>query len=1093
MLTTGALYAATLGAAGTAALAASFVGNALKSEDTEFIEEIPEQVVSTIKEVPARIQETVTPVVEAIQAPAPEPAPEPQPPAPAPEPQPPAPAPEPQPPAPAPEPQPPAPAPEPPVDENPAPTEEEMKGGGLGQPPWGKISSNLYVPSAQDAIVSTFNLPVDPSKLQDQLIQVNRELESAQYKLFQLQEKIKTGREKYSAYLREIAPLESTALVAERQAEIYKKELDKTKQKLTEDSPLIKELRASLAGKDRAEKIPIEARIKKLKEEGEDISIERREEIAAKYGQRYETQLITANEIVDLKLKKDRLGTEIVELRKKEPELEKEVEDIRKNRQVILDKLVQIEKAQNPVKKAQDWDARRKRYTDAEQAYSVAEERLKGFISEVWLPLNYDSINQRKYNPRKEELERVLKLARIERDRARIGLTSDEETRVPLGKISFSAFVEEVKEFFGNYYNLTLDEILSVPGIELTRQKYINAEPIRKIAKLIETVPDLQKIGTMYHEIANGTTEDLLLNLDRYVLYFTQIEGSPLNIREQRAQIQRKKNIFSTVKTKLQEFIRLNIDGLTVRFDEEDKEFSQIFINFFNEQFASINRMKEVVKNAKSTTRIDTGKTVKSLQELDGLVKSLFPDTYVGSRAIADSVGMCSSILPDNVYKMLGNDQFNNERITLLFNDVAKDSLKNEFINLIKLKQVSSISEITAYFNLIRSFLARAANDLQRNIGGRAEAFVQTTLRGAQLDQDARDAEQDARDKGVNLKPPPPPTQAEIDAARARNIGDLAADLIVPDPVLVERVNTLRRALAAAPAPADPPIVPPAARVDRKQLEAAEAALNASNKRKLANLFPFKPFSIMDSKIGLPLPISVIKANCGISVNLTTIPTELQNIQRILGILESQVKEIPYNTELDRLAAELEQRGIIREGNEAIRTVYKMTDRGIRIERAFAISVSPAPEENLLQTLLTLVSAKFRSIQYDSVASFGSIPTMNARSLYTNIARNQLKNTEQFKGVSFSDAREFFGACANAFKANFMVLNNEDESGVYSENRETKAYTIFKEGKLYYPIRYAVTQTPSVALSFGGAMNWNRKKTYSWTRSKPIRYTQRKF
>jgi hypothetical protein len=627
------------------------------------------------------------PVPEPVPAPAPEPAPEPVPepvPAPAPEP--------------APEPVP-APAPEPVV-------EPPMAGGAIGQPPWGNISSTP-LPRITTGLTDVVGLPPNPRDLQIELTDLNDELENAQLRAYQARERVDTIRkvgytEIRDDYANALSKSES-AKTKEKTALTF---LNKTPGRKDQGKINGWERERDKAGKTDAEKAKLQAQIdaENLKSDKE-LTKEELDKLADNYATHVKAKVQAEDELEEIKRKKNARDAEIAELRKVEDAENAKVKELRSKRDALLLKVNQLNQ---PTRKLPlDWDARRKRYADATAGYSLAEARFRTFYTETWIPSEYDPERESKYGSRLNVLKKALDAAKVELDRARVGLTAPEQAVESMARDDIDEFVEAAKSFFGSEY---------APGIGKTLPtKFRRYLPTLEVARKFDS--KFRKLADAYYEVAGmNETIDVLKNLDRLLVTFREFKNQDTEIKKY-------------IREKLGAAITVDVysDPLPTEIDPiKNTVLQAATTKFVNKQFTNIRQARAVILQAKKETRVDTGKTVKNLQELKDIVEDLFS----GVPAALDA-NQCEAVMTPESFNAFSKNEFNGNSITgiLAGTDVA---LKNAFFRKFLIRKITNLSEAQRYLadlNLIdppaSPLVIAAATELVRRaglVGAAAEA-----------------------------------------------------------------------------------------------------------------------------------------------------------------------------------------------------------------------------------------------------------------------------------------------------------------------------------------------------------------------------------
>jgi len=654
----------------------------------------------------------------------------------------------------------------------------EQAGGAVGNPPWGEITGELEVPGSQTVgnVVQSIKTAINPKNLQISLTSINEQLETARYSYYTLTERISKLAEFYRKILEKYSIIESDYESYRLQSDAAKRRIAKMREgKKGKDDPEIKKLNDEIqkAQKDKndAKKAELEKKKKDLLEKDESSFEDEVKFIDGKFKEFNKNQLLEKNKLDEIKLQKEKVEYEVSEARKKIPELEEKIKTLTKQSDEILKQIERVN--QKPVEYPADWDIRRGRYAEAVKSFTIAENRVKAFYSENILPLQYDLEKDSKLEalkPRLDGLNQKLKLAQIELQRARVGLTAAVKTREVQANSVFSDFVESMKELLGAEYD---KQTLSPAYTDLT-----NALNLSKLAEK----KSIQDTANMYYEMASlSNPSDFLRNLDTFLTFFKKIQGEPvLQTRGFGSPTSKVREGNVLVSDLVRDFLLRLGDSYTVGSDAAgDSELNRIKAGvkskvetFTNEQLGRISDGLVNVKNARAEAKkIDTGKTYKSVVELENILKALF-----GNRPNPEQ--KCVTILPESTYNAFAKNIFDNSGNQVGILDVLKreSAARQAFFEDIGFTKLSTYRDVEYVKGLVHEERLRAEAAVPRDNAKVSlltdeDTFLDTSATTAINSEELAEARQDAINKGVNLaRDAPTPeeiTSAKDDAVRA--------------------------------------------------------------------------------------------------------------------------------------------------------------------------------------------------------------------------------------------------------------------------------------------------------------------------------------
>ena len=575
--------------------------------------------------------------------------------------------------------------------------ETPMTGGAIGQPPWGNISSTP-LPTITTSLTDAIGLPPNPRDLQIELTDLNDELENAQLRAYQANSEVKKILEfDYKAILQKYAVSYSKSEGAKKKQENALKILNAKPGK--KDKGILGTLKARLSSNKPADADKDEIKRLIAEEEAkpeESLKPKDLEDAAEKYEALVKDRVEADFELEELKRDKTERDNKITELRKVEDAENIKVKELRAKRDALLLKVNQLNQ---PARKLPlDWDARRKRYADATAGYSLAESRFRTFYAETWIPSEYDKDRETKYGSRLRALKTALDGAKVELDRARVGLTAPEKAVESMARDDIDEFVQHTKTWFGNDYSKLISSL----------QENTRYLPVLEASKLSDR-PIIRKLADVYYELAGmNDVSDVLKNLDRILIVFRELSQQSKTVTDfiKKLFLASRPDIYNNPAT-----------------DEELRKSTKTFVD---KQFTNIRYAKAVILQAKNETKIDTGKTVKNLQELKTISDNFFKEVPELS-----AVDGCETVMTPESFAAFGKNEYNGNSITsiLVGNDEIK---KNDFFKKFLIRKISNTQDAQNYLDDLRRIqpvlpeIISSAVALVQNPPAKAQFYIRT-------------------------------------------------------------------------------------------------------------------------------------------------------------------------------------------------------------------------------------------------------------------------------------------------------------------------------------------------------------------------------
>jgi hypothetical protein len=922
---------------------------------------------------------------------------------------------------------------------------QSMSGGAVGRPTWGTISSNVLVP--QDTtigatVTAALGIKEDPRSLNEQIFLVERELEAANFNQYSIDDKIKIIMAKYTVERKKFAEKFAQSKNYELTAADYLKKLNNQGQKsLSKEEK--NRLTAIINGNGTAEE---KAEAKKKQNESsqaKEVPEETLKSWRDKYTDAISKKIEADDDKTDAERDKNKLFAEITELRTKKDEQEKLAKELTVKRNALLVRLQGV-LTQKQKKEPQplDMPARTQRYANALAAKKVAEDNLRRFYSNIWLPLNDDQIAQSKYKNQFDSLTNIWKNANSELELAQAGLTAPAQVSNTNAQAEFSAFASDVT-------NITRDAVNRNGTIkpdyewqpDTPGQENIPLEdPGRKrgYPKAVNTLkeyaskPNLQIAANIYYEIAFMETDTLIRNIPRFLDYLKKLKGTGIvrSERERPVGFSLKGDVTNIV---LKEFIErvVELAANSVRSyprpDEVDSTNPQAIIysqlrdktnDFVDKQIYLLNKMFKVIKKARKDTK-PSDIQGKNLLELEEKLNELY--------RVPNNVppkGMCERIFKPSTFEYLSTGIFKNKDI---LKEVLEDPvLKDDFLDAIGFIKVSNFLDAKEYARKAGGEpLLRKAAFAEYNQKIQKEAFNNPTGT-VYHDTSAREnsvqfSERMTRGDLLRL---------DISNFVDRGNGNLITNKEYARQIALRSETPLLKFI--------PGIF----------LEAARLADNGSRMTTVEPLSNFRDACETDGNVG----------------------QGSEQTNRILDILDELAKiEISPKQDVNPLLKfikkleDMKKIDITRPDQAEPQSSLKRHGFNDGIGNWAIMNVIDNKKDlNFIQTFLTFRSSKFRSIPYNDTTVYRG-KTVNTREVYANLALEEIEKMPSFQDRDTDEKKNFpsdsdWQKLSDDFHLNFVIYSDNRGVGVADRSMATRpnapVYNVFKaKNGRYYPIR----------------------------------------
>jgi hypothetical protein len=925
----------------------------------------------------------------------------------------------------------PPPLPEPALAPEPAVKPPAMAGGAIGRPKWGVISSTVVAPqdTTLGATVSNaLGIREDPRALNDQIILVERQLETANFSGFVLKKKIADTLLKYQRVRKIFAEKFAESKNQELTSADYLKKLNNQGNQNQEGKKALNKI-ISDNSKSQAERDDAK---KKLAEMGQAKEVD--ETTLGKWRQAYTDatarKIEADDEKTDAERDKNKYFAELTDLRTKVDEQEKTVKELLVKRNALLTRyqavlLQKKKKEPQPV----DMQARNDRYAKSITAKNVAEENLRRFYSNTWLPLEGQP-SQATYQGQFNSLQTIWRNAKAEVELAQAALTAPSQVSTTDAEAEFAAFASDVVDLTRNAIDRNGNIKNDFIWADASMRGYPSAV---KTLKEYAVKPKLRIAANVYYEIANMDTAALVRNTPRFLDYFKKLKGT-IGVRSERERPSSFSGQSDVTNVVLRKFVSqvLELAANQVRLyprpadiDQNDPQavlYAQLrekTNEFVDKQIFLLNKMFKVIKTARKTIKL-SGVEGKNLLDLEEKARELYP---IGNGV--PPMGMCQRRFKPSTFEALSTGIFKGKKI---LEEVLEDpTLKDEFLDAIGFIKVSNLIEAQEY--------ARTR--------GATQATAIKLIKEAAFEEYTKNAERLAFEN--------PTGQSYV------RIGGDWAYLNAMNGIGPLSKNPLNITL---PVPGGGNLIPNPRR--------------AQELRDEANLHQFVPGVFLEAgrlqpdgtRVKSIEPLVNFRDACETDGNVGQGSEQTSRILDILDRIASM--EISPKQESNPLLTMIkkleEKKKIDLTRPDQAEPQSSLAQHGFPngVDNWAVMKVADEPKLNFVQTFLTFRSSKFRSIPYNDTTVYGG-KTVNTRELYSKLALAEIEKMPSFDSRSKDDKESFpsdadWGRLSDDFHLNFVIYKDNKGTGVTDRSHATRpnapVYNVFKaKNDRYYPIK----------------------------------------
>ena len=581
-----------------------------------------------------------------------------------------------------------------------------MAGGAVGRPSWGVLSSRVLAPSETinavgETVKNALGVKENPQQLQQSLYSIERQLETANFTIYQLDEEIKRKYALYTVERAKFAEEYAKSKNEETIANLYSKKLNSQGQQKGKNDPEVKAKQAEIDkenDKDKKKQLEKEKQDMMSAKPVDDKTLKDWSEL---YSKALAAKITADDDKTDAERDKLRYQNEILELRKKKEEQEKLVKELIERRKIFLARIQSILVTDKSKKQAlpADLKARNDRYARAVKARTDAEDRLKAFYSEIWLPLSSDPKGQEVYRSQFNSLQLAWRSAVKESELARAGLTATPEITTTSAEGDFKSFVADIDDITRNAVDKS-GKIVQ-PYIWTAGQPQGYPQPV-KVLRDYGSKQKLALAASVYYEISQMDTETLVRNIPRFLQYFNKLIGT-VGIPAEREKVPGTLNTqFNFTKNLLNKFINQvlesSVNSVQQYLAPENIVTSEqrVYVDvrdrtndFVDKQLQYIKKMFKAIQKARKETNL-TKLTGKNLLEFETKARQLY--------GIIDGVppkGMCDRIFKPSTYEYLRSGKYKDQDI--LTKVLEDPTLKDQFLEEIGFLKVSDFLEAQNY------------------------------------------------------------------------------------------------------------------------------------------------------------------------------------------------------------------------------------------------------------------------------------------------------------------------------------------------------------------------------------------------------------
>ena len=1048
------------------------------------------------------------------------------------------------------------PPPEPPAETPTPPPEPEkvMSGGNIGRPPWGVISTSSPIDappaSAASALTAVLGLSYNPKELEQQLILTERQYQQITLEIFEVEQKLTRKKSEYIAHLQTYAKSLSDKEKANIDINFYKKKLEP--KELSKERR--KQLNEILSNKDKtdAEKQAARDELASANSSRQQEDAKTLDDYRKKYAEAFGDKAKAEDEVFYAEREKKAYQTEYDLLLKKRDELKQSLRDVGEKRKEVLLKLQAQVLREPKLSLLPDWQVRLQTYAQAIKARKEAEDNLRIFLTETWNPLEGVDLNrEQKFGVPKEQLTQAWKDAKTREERARIALTTVKAPDRTVGSVlsDFNAFASDIEQLTTQAGAVNGDgSIVAGSAWGGDGNPPAGNDDISRIQGYPKAVKDLkdaaknsqlQGAAEFYYKVSKLSPREVADSLPTLLDRLQKLTGS-LKTGGPEGKLKFNRTPFTELtKTLTKNFsghllepAANSVKAFPLRFaavagydinNPQQKLYSALRDKtnaFVDKQLYSIKKVKSLIDEA--ITKVGQGsKQGKDLLELKGKFEELFPLPVQ-----VPPQGRCELALKDETFKIFKSGKYKDKDILTEVLGGSDDELKEDFLRDIGFASITNFREAQIH--------AAEINPVEDRI---------EILKKAALEEYVKQAEQLARQNPAGR------------ASYAGDGGTANSDIRRINRAANTLANLIAQPLSVLMSMPSAGALTNQARAQglRAEITRLRIPFISGVYLKGYKLTPTgeRPAALVETLI----PIDDVKKACELDGNVGQGTEQTGRILSIVAALKGLTE--PTKEERNPLTDFVEflqtKRIIDNRGGQLqdkSRPFTTLATRGFNlpgIGRWRLMEVSKKDKKtNAVQTFLTLHSGYFRSIGYDESAIYKGKREADVRKKYTEFATDLLKKEY---GIE-ADDKDFWKKIADEFDMNFTIYKIVDGRGVTDQSLDTRPgvymYNIYETSDgFYYPIAMTnapfeaaapvATGNPALGLRlrqapFGGAIEGvqmnvrasveqekaaratgaaaqaagavvtrsvleggRRRTNNAWLRSKPVRYTRRKF
>jgi hypothetical protein len=593
--------------------------------------------------------------------------------------------------------------------------EKVMAGGGIGRPPWGVISatSPADAPPAgvASALTAVLGISYNPKELEQQLILTERQYQQTTLEIFEVEQKLARKKKEYIDNLGSYAKSLSDSKKAEIDINFYKKKMEP--KELSKERR--KQLNDIISNKDKSDAERQAAKDELASAaSGKQEDAKTLDDYREKYAKAFGDKAKADDEVLYAERDKKAYQAEYDSLLKKKEELKQTLKEIGEKRNEVLLKL-QAQVIREPkLSLLPDWQVRLQTYAQAIKARKAAEDNLRIFLTETWNPLEgVDANREQKFGVPKEQLTEAWKQAKVREEQARIALTTVKSPDQIVGSVlsDFNAFASDIEQLTTQADAVNPDGSIKDDsawnGADPNNIAIISGypTPVKNLKDAVKN-SQLQGAADFYYKVSKLSPRDLSDNLPTLLDKLQKLAGSlKTGGPEGKLKFSRTpfteltKNLTKSFSYLLLEPAANSVRAFPGRFaavagydvnNREQKLYSALRDKtnaFVDKQLYSIKKVKSLI--AEELSKVGQGsKKGKDLLELQGKFDELFPlPQNVPPR------GRCELALKDETFKIFKSGKYKDKDILAEVLGGSDDEIKEEFLKDIGFASITNFRE----------------------------------------------------------------------------------------------------------------------------------------------------------------------------------------------------------------------------------------------------------------------------------------------------------------------------------------------------------------------------------------------------------------